>query len=39
VQYVVVDAMVSSNRGDRHAGNASSGNQLGFELGAPEFDS
>jgi hypothetical protein len=26
--------MVSSDRGDRHAGNAASGNQLGFELGA-----
>ena len=34
VQDVVVDAMVSSHRGDRHAGNAASGNQLGFELGA-----
>ena len=34
VQDVVVDAMVSSDRGDRHAGNAASGNQLGFELGA-----
>ena len=39
VQDVVIDAMVSSHRGDRHAGNAASGNQLGFELGAPEFDS
>ncbi len=34
VQDVVVDAMVSRHRGDRHAGNAASGNQLGFELGA-----
>jgi hypothetical protein len=34
VQDVVVDAMVSRHRGDRHAGNAASGNQLDFELGA-----
>jgi hypothetical protein len=34
VQDVEIDAMVSSHRGDRHAGNAASGNQLGFELGA-----
>ena len=33
-QNVVIDAMVSSHRGDRHAWNAASGNQLGFELGA-----
>jgi hypothetical protein len=34
VQDVVIDAMVSRHRGDRHAWNAASGNQLGFELGA-----
>lgn len=31
---VVIDSIVSSHRGDRHAGNAASGNQLGFQLGA-----
>jgi hypothetical protein len=34
VQDVVIDAMVSGHRGDRHAGNATRGDQLGFELGA-----
>ncbi len=34
VKDVVIDAMVSSHRGDRHARNAASGNKLGFELGA-----
>ena len=34
VQDVVIDAVVSSHGGDRHAGNAASCNQLGFELGA-----
>lgn len=34
VQDVVVDAMVSSDRGDRHAGNAASSDQLGYELEA-----
>jgi hypothetical protein len=34
VQNVVIDAVVSGNGGDRHAGDAAGGNQLGLEFGA-----
>ena len=34
VQDVVIDAVVSGHGGDRHAGDAAGGHQLGLELGA-----
>ena len=34
VQDVLIDAVVSSHRCDRHAGDMAGGNQLGFELWA-----